>query len=304
MSAFRAEDFLNKGKLFLNRAMEPDEVRSEDERRLWASLALEVLAKWALAETSPTLVADPQRGDGEQLYMALGIREGGPYVSVTASTAFKRCAAIYHPFNDKAAIGFANARNEYLHGAELAILRLPNDAWWSRFWSLVNVLITAHGYTMYDVVGPAHVRAVEEHLRRNAKRITEQTAAAIAAAKRNMARRDSGTFSAREADLWNRHWLGRIGFTYSAEAECPACGDSGVLEADEADGKEVVYPDTEWVGNDEPYVEVTFTPGYFSCPNCHLILESFELVSEAGLEETVKIATEEPWYRESEYGND
>lgn len=144
MSAFAAESYWNKGRLFINRSLEPADIRSEDERRLWASLALEVLAKWALAATSPTLVADPAKGDGEQLYKALGIREGGPYVSVTASTAFRRCAAIYHPFDERRASGYANARNEYLHGSDIELLRLPTDVWWSRFWSLINVLLAAH----------------------------------------------------------------------------------------------------------------------------------------------------------------
>lgn len=47
-----------KAKLFLNRAMD-DDPRSFDERALWAALALELLAKAALARVSPLLIAEP-----------------------------------------------------------------------------------------------------------------------------------------------------------------------------------------------------------------------------------------------------
>src|SRR6478609_6603197 len=168
--------------------MESPEIRSEDERRPWASLALEVLAKWSLAATSPTLVADPAKGDGEQLYKALGIRTGGPYVSVTASTAFKRCAALYHPFDERRATRYSSARNEYLHGADIDLLQFPDAVWWSRLWSLINVLLAAHDREPQDLVGPAVAAEVEAHLARNEARVREQVQAAVAAAKRNLAR--------------------------------------------------------------------------------------------------------------------
>lgn len=302
MSAFNAEGYWNKGRLFINRAMESPEIRSEDERRLWASLALEVLAKWALAATSPTLVADPAKGDGEQLYKALGIRDGGPYVSVTATTAFKRCAALYHPFDDRRATGYSNARNEYLHGADIDLLRFPAATWWSQFWSLISVLLAAHDREPQDLVGPAGAAEVEAHLARSEARVREQVQAAVAAAQRNLARWNAGTMTAPEARRWKQRGHGRLGSKYSADARCPACEATGTVETDYDDSREIIWPDGEYT--DEPYVEVTFTPDYFSCPVCHLVLSDFDQLLEANLTDSITVDTDEEIDYEPDYGND
>jgi hypothetical protein len=57
--------------MFLNRAMDEQEARSFDERALWATLALELLAKAALARTSPVLIAEPTE-EGTNLLIADG----------------------------------------------------------------------------------------------------------------------------------------------------------------------------------------------------------------------------------------
>lgn len=301
MTGFSADGYWTKTLLFVNRALEPEEVRSEDERRLWASLGLEQLAKWALARTSPTLVADPVRADGDQLFRALGLRDGGPYVSITASTAFKRCAAIYRPFSDSEASNFANARNEYLHGTEVALLKLPTEVWWSRFWSLVNVLLSAHQLGPDSLVGSDRLAEVEAHLNRNAEHIKHRFEALVEAARRNLKRHETGLMLADEAARWKRRqdltgWL-----KYKSEAYCPACGAMGTAESDFTDNTDVV-----WSGDpdDSPYVEVTFTPDFFSCERCHLVLDNYDLIVEAGLDEHITMATDDPIYEEAEYGND
>jgi len=302
VNGFSADGYWTKGLLFVNRAMEPEETRSEDERRLWASLALEQLAKWALAKTSPSLVADPVQGDGQQLFRALGLQEGGPYVSIKAATAFKRCAAIYRPFSSSEAIAFANARNEYLHGTEVAVLTLPAEAWWSRFWSLVNVLITAHQMVPEDLVGRHRIAEVEGHLSRNAQRITHQYEAAVEAARRNLARFSEGHMLADEARRWERAAPPVVFADYELEVPCPACGDPGTAYGSTADSTEVQWPRDH---DELPMVEVTFRPDLFCCPTCHLELDDYEMLTEAGLDEALTIEVEfSDRYMESEYGND
>jgi rubredoxin len=208
---------------------------------------------------------------------------------------------MYRPFNEKDASAFANARNEYLHGTEVALLPLPVEAWWSRFWSLVNVLLTAHQLVPQDLVGAARVAEVEGHLSRNAKRVEHQCEAALEAARRNLARYRDGRMLADDARRWERGGL-HLGVdeAYQSEAACPACGAYGTAEGDVADDEDVV-----WSGDpdDMPVLEVTFTPDYFSCPVCHLVLDSYELIAQAGLNEPITIATDRE-YQETEYGND
>jgi len=64
-----------KAKVFLNRAMDPGPERAFDEQALWASAALELLGKAALARVSPLLIAEPTE-DGANLLIATGLIEG------------------------------------------------------------------------------------------------------------------------------------------------------------------------------------------------------------------------------------
>lgn len=80
------EAMWSKAKVFLNRAMDPGPDRSFDEQALWASAALELLGKAALARVSPLLIAEPTE-DGANLLIATGLIEGtAQFTSVRAST--------------------------------------------------------------------------------------------------------------------------------------------------------------------------------------------------------------------------
>ncbi|MFD6178475.1 MULTISPECIES: hypothetical protein [unclassified Isoptericola] len=303
MTAFDPQAFWAKATLFLNRAMEPGDMRSEDERRLWASLALEQLAKWALAETSPVLVADPVIGDGGQLLRALGLRESVGSVTVGASTAFKRCEVIYRPFSAKDATKFSEARNEHLHGPEIALIGIPAEAWWMRFWSLVDILLSAHGQSPIDLVGSARSAEVEEHISRSAKAIEKRAEALVAGAQRNLKRYDDGLMSGTEQKRWDRVTKAPmgVGLKYNAEATCPACEATGYIEGDYPESEEYQSPEDY---DESPSLEVEFYADYFMCPNCHLVLETAELVVAGGIDGLFTVYTEAPEYYEPEYGND
>ena len=114
-----------KAKVFLNRAMDPDPGRSFDEQALWASAALELLGKAALARVSPLLIAEPTE-EGVNILIATGLIEGtAEFTSVSASTIFKRCQRAFRPFSAADAQKFADARNEYLHGSSIGFMTLP-----------------------------------------------------------------------------------------------------------------------------------------------------------------------------------
>lgn len=87
-----------KAKLFINRAMDSND-RSEDERSLWCSLGLELLAKAALARVSPLLIAAPTE-EGRNLLIASGLISGEASMkTVGAQTLYKRCGWAFRPFD-------------------------------------------------------------------------------------------------------------------------------------------------------------------------------------------------------------
>jgi hypothetical protein len=292
-----------KAKLFMNRAMDSGEVPF-DERALWAALALELLAKAALARVSPSLIAVPTE-DGVNLLVSVGLVEGDAhFTSIPAKTLVSRCARAFKPFNDKHATAVINARNEYLHGARPGFTDIPERAWWPRYWSLAAILINAMDQELADFVGHARVQVVEEHLSQNAKNIEHRVEMLVARAKQRLALHESGRLPARLAEEWSRPALLRAGLMHSTDAECPACAAQGVLEGDEVINTEPHYEAIDDHDYDA-WLDLTVAADRFSCTNCRLVLDGYELLEQAGLpvefDDTGDIGD---YFDGDDYGND
>ena len=289
----------NKAKMFLNRAMDNSTERSPDEEALWAAAALELLGKAALARVSPLLIASPSE-EGVNLLIASGLVEGdAKFISVTASTIFKRCQRAFRPFNAGDAQKFADARNEYLHGASVGFV-LPPEAWWPRFWSLASILVTAQDREMSELVGDDRVPTVERHLEQNSKNVEHRTEALLARARQRLAQWEAGTLPAKVQAQWLANVDLTAGMAYRIAEACPACGAEAVLEGDEFVDAEYEYE------YDRDYVSATATltvpSSYFSCSRCQLVL-NYDLLDQAELPETFQVIDEDP-PMEQEYGND
>jgi hypothetical protein len=293
-----------KAKLFINRAMDIDEIRSPDERSLWAALALELLAKAALAKVSPLLIAEPTE-EGVNLLIASGLIEADArFTSVRAKTLFLRCQRAFRPFDLTEAMGIVNGRNEYLHGGGVGFATLPDSVWWPKFWAQAIILVSALDKDIDEFVGSARKHLVDKHLEQNAKNVEHRTEALIGRAKQRLLQMKSGVLPAKIVAEWRPGRDLSAGLSYSTSAACPACGNEGVLEGDSVLSADINYPQ----GGDE-YDEVSVTldisSDYFSCPICHLVLDGYQYIGEAELPLSFE-AEGDPsdYYDEPDYGND
>jgi hypothetical protein len=302
------EALWSKAKVFLNRAMDPDDVRSFDEQALWASAALELLGKAALASVSPLLIAEPTE-DGTNILIAAGLIEGAAkFSSVRAATIFKRCAKAFRPFDATQAQKFANARNEYLHGSGVGFTGLDPQAWWPRFWALAATLVSAQDRELNDLVGGDRVHQVEAFLAQNAKNVEHRTEALIDRAKQRLALYRAGRLSVKAQMEWDAQSDLTVGLTYATAEACPACEELGTLEGDIVvntafNSDSPGDPDTGEYDGDEYWVELSISGDYFSCPTCHLVLARYELIKQAGMPESFNVIDDEPG-EEPDYGND
>jgi hypothetical protein len=302
------EALWSKAKVFLNRAMDPEAGRSFDEQALWASAALELLGKAALSRVSPLLIAEPTE-DGQNILIASGLIEGDArFTSVSAATVFKRCQKAFRPFSASDAVKFAEARNEYLHGSGIGFMTLPPQAWWPRYWALAVILVTALDREIEDLVGPDRARVVEAHLAQNAKNVEHRVEALIARAGQRLAQDQAGTLPALIQTEWRSSPEPTADLPYFSVEECPACGKAGTLEG--GDGSDVVS--FEYVYDQEDgspmgaQARINVPAEYFGCPTCHLVLDNYELIEQAGLPDSFEFIDENPEWPEGEpdYGND
>lgn len=298
------EALWSKAKVFLNRAMDSESGRSFDEQALWASAALELLGKAALARVSPLLIAEPTE-DGTNVLIATGLIEGtAQFTSVRASTIFKRCQKAFRPFSASDAQKFANARNEYLHGSDIGFMALAPQAWWPRYWALASILVTAQDRDIEDLVGPDRVPVVEGRLEQNAKNVEHRTEALISRARQRLVQYRAGTLPARIQAEWRTNPDLTISLSYSTTATCPACEAEGSLEGDDDSDKSYDYDYDDEYGYTSVSATISVPAEYFSCPTCHLGLDGYELISQAGLSDTFEAVDDDPEWPEPEYGND
>lgn len=293
-----------KAKVFLNRAMDPGPERAFDEQALWASAALELLGKSALARQSPLLIAEPSE-DGANLLMAMGLIEGtARFAAVSASTIFKRCQKAFRPFSADAALKFANARNEYLHGSSIGFMTVPPEAWWPQYWALAVILVAALDREIEDLVGLDRVPVVEAHLSQNTKNIEDRAETLVSRATQRLAQYKAGALPARIQMEWRANPDLTAGLSHRQPASCPACGGIGTLEGD--DDSDVEY-DHDLSDEGEPisaWATIHVPAEYFSCPACHLVLDGYELIDHVGLPDTFDVIDDDPVWPEPDYGND
>ncbi|WP_206497630.1 hypothetical protein [Rhodococcus sp. KRD175] len=274
-----------KAKLFLNHAMDDPEVRSFDERALWSSLALEALAKAALSRQSPLLIAVPTE-EGTNVLIALGLIGGNArFESIPAKSVYSRCEKAFRPFSMSEAQKTSWARNDYIHGASASFTRLPEAAWWPKYWAQAHILVSACEKDLDALVGPDRAEIVEKYLEQNKKHIEHRCETLIARAKQRRAQYESGTLPAKVAKEWQPGSAPSSGLSYSSPHLCPACENMGELEGDSR-----VDFSTEYHGSSDGdydiFVTLVVTSDYFSCGHCGLVLDQYELISQAGIEDT------------------
>ncbi|MFC4431053.1 hypothetical protein [Citricoccus alkalitolerans] len=298
-----------KAKLFLNRAMDDSFERPFDERTLWASLALELLGKAALAKVSPVLIAEPN-SEGKHLLASVGLVESeGTFLTVGAKTVFMRCSRAFGPFDNYKAQRIARNRNEYLHSGGMGTA-IPPRLWWPEYWSLASILVSAQDRTLEDLVGTSRVRGVEEQLEKNKKYIEERVESLLNRARVRHQQERSGEISTRTLKSWKTFDQKRWDLQYSGPTTCPACGGQAMLEGEQVEN--IRIEDGFWLPLDEQTSEFHGTAlgdviaDHLFCPACQFELDSYELIEATELDPWFEVEDSEFAYKleEQEYGND
>jgi hypothetical protein len=310
---FDHEALWTKAKLFLNRAMD-DDSRSFDEQALWAALALELLAKAALARVSPLLIAEPNE-EGTNLLIATGLVKGDArFTSVRAKTLMARCHKAFKPFDQLKAMKIIDGRNEYLHSSGAGFMAIPPQAWWPQYWAQAAILVTALDRDLDELVGSDREPVVIKHLEQNAKNIEQRTEALLERAKQRRRQWLDGSLPAKVAAEWKTGQNLSAKMAHSTTADCPACESTGLLEGDEVVNEDIHYPSALSFTDEEPErdywgdgsVTLTIEAAYFSCPGCQLVLNGYELLKQVELNIDFDVEGDVDQYigQEPEYGND
>jgi hypothetical protein len=312
-AALSYESLLGKSRIHAQRAVAAKNAGMDDDYQLYASLALELLAKASLAAIHPSLIVEPENTNS--LLEACGFSTGTVVRSIKAQDAYARLKHTVNHFGTPAyddCRKLAERRNAELHSGEAAFSSMPPTAWEGSFWNsaelvLGSLKLNLDEWLAVDATTPKQVlkamrAAKSDAARERIKHAAEEFKRRPDGQKRGKAEIEKlreaskgiNPFDSRGQFhyLLSKYWLG----------ECPACKCSGVLGGDPT----FEEPAEDQSGADDGFeiIESGYNPVEFHCPTCALVLVGEEALSLADLgDEYIETVEREIEYG-PDYGND
>ena len=302
------EALLTKSKLYIRKALVRKVGGELDEYQLWASLALELLGKSALASHHPSLVADPSHY--QSMFAASGINLSTDVKTITAKTLYER---LWHliPRFDKKNKDFCDQialrRNAELHSGATPFNSMSLDAWERYFWYACETILAHMNSDLESWLGaadstvPKSILAASKSARRQSIELRiERHREDFSNLKK--ADREAALEDAESKESFHYGNLFTLLSDEEWPQECPACHGKAFLAGIQT-GEDVV--DTQ---NDDftvwELVEKELSAEQFKCPVCELALDGTEELEYAGIDIYHGLSVEREMEFEPEYGNE
>ena len=308
MTAFDYEPLYAKSKVYIERAISLLSAGEMEMCQLWASLALELVGKAALAKIHPVLVADPQ--DVDSLFAACGRSFSTTRKSIMAKTVFERLRHVTPNFmqGDKDfCMEMANRRNAELHSGELPFAGMREGAWIPKFWRVCKLVLEAQDKTLTDWIGSREAAKAEAAIQ------TVKTAEVVEGKLRTAADTFEKSYPTNGAKnlvrattkFVNTSWQPLFGRSF-ADAfhahECPVCKCEAAVRGERwnEEVSTIELPDEPWM----ELVKTTYVTSGFRCTVCKLKIDGHDEMDSAGFEREFVVTEERQPDYEPDYGND
>ncbi len=306
--AIDKEALLGKSKVYVQRALRCKGERDLDQYQLWASLALELQGKAALAGIHPSLIVDPNHY--QSLFAASRINISADIKTIGANTLYKRLGHLLPAFDEnvrKFCDTISQRRNAELHSGETPFQAMKLDVWERQYWYAAQLILEMSESSLDEWLGADKANAPKAIVEqaREATREAVRTKVQYAADNfKNQGRsvREQALAAAESKSAYHYHGM----FTFLSDAEwdlrCPACGGKAFMAGMQY-GEEIV----DTTSDEEALwdiVEKYFVAEQFRCPVCNLSLSSEEEIKAAGLTAEHTEEEEREAEYEPDYGND
>src|SRR3981081_184736 len=236
------------------------------QHALWSSLSLELLARAALSNVSPALLADGSDRNWQQLFHSLGFTPTEPKFSprsIAIAEVLKRLTEIMPEFNSELkdfCVGHTARRNAELPSGATPFDRVEGaSGWHAKFYRSCIVLLKSMGYELTEFVGDDE-KAVAAKLISDAKDETgKSTKSDVSAHKKVWLAKPEEERKALSisALAWAIKQTGH-------RVKCPACGSDALLK-----GEPIAAP-RKTIEDDEITETQEYLPAQFECIACGL----------------------------------
>lgn len=282
------ESLYSKAKLYAQRAH--DEPVDSALFGFWMSLSLELLARSALAQIHPVLIADPREPDNIQY--AFGIIPKNVPKSLQAKGIFARCSVFIVGFTDKMSVHcliMAERRNSELHSGAAAFEEIDNSKWLPATYEAMEILLKHLNRNFTDFLGQSHGAVAVETLKDRRDSIIREVQEKLAAARKLYAELGPEWIAQRSASVaaGMDDWLKKS--RLRRKCKCPACANDAVISG------ETVGRSPARIDEDTGTIkrEARILPNLLNCPFCKLNLNGYQELKEAQLGAIYTIEKEE-----------
>ena len=264
-----------KAVLFMQRASSED--RESATFGLWASLGLELVARSAIANTSPALLAEPDR-DQKNILHALGVSLSNAPKSVSTIQVLSLCRTLVAEFTEdefKICSSLLNRRNEELHTGAAAFDTFPTQTWLAGFYRASKILSEHQGESLESLFGAEESRIADQMLTAVKEDVIGKVKSSIAAHKKVFDAKDEPE----KYDLLNQAEADSEVLSHKGyhRVQCPACSASATVNGTTYGGERIEHKDGRIV------VRESVIPTGFRCKACDLKLTGYQQLVVAGL---------------------
>jgi hypothetical protein len=257
------------------------EVERDDWRfALWSSFALEFLARAALADYNPALLADPK--DWNNIYSAVGFTPTAKKFipkSIGIAEVIERLTAIV-PLDSELA-GFClqhtTRRNAELHSGDAAFEGVKHSSWLPLFYKACKVLLADMANDLSILLGDEEAETAEKMIATLADDAAKAVNGTIHAhkvvwEKKEQAERDKLTA---QATLWATRQAGH-------RVKCPACASDALISGDP------ISVPQKAIKGDVITESQEHLPSKFECIACGMKIAGLSQLNAAGLGDLYK----------------
>lgn len=269
----------SKAKLFIEKASAED--KDSSYYGIFSALALELLARAALANIHPTLLADADSNQKNVLYALGRLDSSASPKSIMTKQVIALCGSLIPDFNSdlqKLALSMTERRNEELHSGGAAFQEYNQDLWIGSFYKACQVLTASMGESLVSFLGKERAAEAETLISESDTRIKKEVMDRISA-RRKIYEEDM----AADKDKIDKLIIGSkfevLSKTHQGHHQvvCPCCGNAATIFGKESSSSH------EEVQEDVVIVRKDVIPNSFSCQVCGLKLSSYAELQAANL---------------------
>jgi len=276
MNVLSRDALWQKAKLYARRAIAA--APGDPTFGLWATFALEFLARSSIASVHPVLVADPT--EPQYLLYAFGYRTDRAPRSIPAKAVFARCEAMIPAFTDaerKFSMGLVERRNAELHSGEPAFHDHPSSDWLAEYYRTCDILLGFQGRGLGHLIGADDAKTARRLIRAAESNVKGKVLSEIARRCAAFEELDPGVQSDLRAEAALKARANLLGRGLSQRIHCPACTSFGATWGQRVRSGEPIAEE------DIVVIRTVVLPTGFACYACELRLNSHAQLHFAGI---------------------